>query len=66
MSQVDSDKGTADIKASFLVRRFNQSGGKYMLNVDFTKIMGPGAINSSITVVTVQCKLYYKFMPTLF
>ena len=39
-----------------MANNFNQSGGKYMINVNFTKLVGFGSLNTSHSIVVIQCK----------
>ena len=47
-----------------MANNFNQSGGKYMINVNFTKLVGFGSLNTSYSIVVIQCKSPGQNTPT--
>ena len=46
----------ATISIGFMANNFNQSGGKYIISVNFTKLVGFGSLNTSHSIVVIQCK----------
>ena len=46
----------AKISLGFIANNFNQSGGKYLISVNFTKLVGFGSLNTSYSILVIQSK----------